>query len=525
MREALPTGVDGETRGDEAPVVIDQGESQYPLARGRRVIDVVDERRRRLRARVETRPTYKWWVLFSVLSGLFATGLTITVLTAALPFIRDEFGASTASVSWVVAAPFLLRAVFVPAFGKVGDLWGRKRTWVWGFALSTLFSFVAGFAPNIGFLIGARVLSAVAGAAVAPSSMALIAEAFEPEERVKALGWWSATIAISPLAGVVAGGFLIDAFSWRWLFYGQFPFGVAALVLGVVVLRDSRSPERQRFDLAGAALSIVALAALMIVFNQGVERGWTSPVIMASAVLGVLTLAAFVVVELRSPHPVLPVHYFRSRRFTAALTLNYFAQFLYMGGFFITSLMMRDVFLYSAVGVSLAVAPRAASLGVMGPLAGNLTSKIGGKTLAVLGMTFIVVSSFVLAGIGPESSYVMEILPGLVLAGFGLGLVTPQAAATVTNESAPGDLASASGALNMFVAVGQSMGIAIMQALVTAHADGTTAVAADYSYSFRLAGIICAVGIVAGFFIPMWPGRSEAKRPEGEAQAPPTAAR
>ena len=494
------------TRIEETPVVIDVGESNVPVAR--RVIQVVDERRRDLRSRVEARDSYRWWVLFAVLSGLFATGLTITVLTAALPFIRDEFGASTSSASWVVAAPFLLRAVFVPAFGKVGDLWGRKRTWVAGFALSTLFSFAAGFAPGIGFLIGARVLSAVAGAMVAPSSMALIAEAFDAEERVKALGWWSATIAVSPLIGVVAGGFLVDALSWRWLFYGQFPFGVAALVLGIVVLKDSRAPVRQRFDLTGAALSIVGLSALMLAFNQGVEWGWTSGVILASAAIGVLTLAAFVVVELRSDHPVLPVQYFRSPRFVGAVTLNFFAQFLYMGGFFITSFMMRDVFGYAAAGVSLAVAPRAASLGLFGPVGGNLTSRVGGRRLAVTGMTSIVASSFVLAQVGPESSYLLGILPGLVLAGIGLGFVTPQSAATVTNESDQGDLASASGALNMFVSVGQSMGIAVMAALVTAHAGGAQASAADYSYAFSVAGAVCALGIPAALLLPQWPGRS-----------------
>lgn len=512
---------------DEAPVVIDEGETQLAIQPPlRRAYLALDDRRRHARARVEARPTYRWWVLGSVLAGLFATGWTITSLTAALPFIREEFGTTNAAVSWVVAAPFLLRSVFVPAFGKMGDLAGRKRVWVWGFALTTLFNVMSGFAPGIGFLILTRILAAIAGAAVAPTSMALIAEAFDPEERVKALGWWSATIAVSPLVGVVTGGFMIEAFSWRWLFYSQFPFGVVALVLGVVVLRESRSPVRQGFDYAGAGLSVLGLGALLIVFNQGETWGWGSGAIVGAGMTAVVGLAAFVVVELRSPHPVIPIQYFRKARFVAALVMNAFGQFAYMGAFFITSLMLRDVFGYAAAAVSLAVAPRAASLGIMGPLGGQLTHRLGGKTLAVAGMTFIVASNLMLAAVDPGTVYLTGILPGLVIAGFGLGLIGPQAAVTVTNAADPGDLAAVSGAQAMFVSVGQSMGIAVMQVLVAVHAGGSGAAASgDYSFSYLVGAVICSVGLVAAFFIPMRPADNlESERGEGAPEGPFTTA-
>lgn len=507
-----PRAAPGETRGDtpdEAPVVIDEGETQLAVVRaGRHVARRVDARSREARAKVERSDRYRWWVLGSVLAGLFATGWTITSLTAALPFIREELDTTNTAVSWVVAAPFLLRAVFVPAFGKAGDLLGRKRVWVWGFGLSTAFNLLSGFAPDIGTLVVTRVLAAVAGAAVMPSSMALIADAFHPSERPKAMGWWAATIAVSPLAGVVTGGFLIEAFSWRWLFFSQFPLGMFALAIGVVVLRESRAPERQRFDYAGAALSVVGLSALLVVLNQGAAWGWTSTRILAAAAVSVVGLVTFTVVELRSDHPVLPVQYFRSVRFTAAVAMNYFGMFAYMGAFFITSLMLRDVFAYTAAGVALAVAPRAASLGVMGPLGGTFTQRLGGKTLAFAGMVLIVVSMFLLAAIDPGSSYVVDILPGLVIAGFGLGLVGPQASATVTNEAEPGDLSAASGALSMFISVGQSMGITVMQALVTMRTTGPGPPDSEaYSFAYLAGGVICSAGLLAALFIPMWPGR------------------
>lgn len=514
---ARPTNERADERFDEAPVVLDEGETQVAVVRAYRALDA---RRRDARARVERRPSYKWWVLGAVLSGLFATGWTITSLTAALPFIRDEFGTGNAAVSWVVAAPFLLRSVFVPAFGKMGDLAGRKRVWMYGFAASSLFNVLSGFAPDIGFLIATRVLAAVAGAAVAPTSMALIAEAFEPEERVKAMGWWSATIAVSPLVGVISGGFLIEAFSWRWLFYSQFPFGVVALVLGAIVLRESKAPVRKRFDYPGAVLSVVGLGSLLLVCNQGVDWGWTSPGILTALVVAVVGLVAFAYVEVHSDSPVLPIHYLRDIRFMAAVVMNAFGQFAYMGSFFITSLMFRDVFAYTAAGVSLAVAPRAAALGIMGPIGGNFTKKLGGRRMAVAGMICIVGSTFMLATVRADTSYLVGILPGLVIAGFGLGLIGPQASATVTNVADRGDLAAASGALAMFVSAGQSIGIALMQAMVALKAGGG-GVAADagaYSFSYMVAGFVSIIGLGAAFFIPRAPG---AAVPAAQAKLPP----
>lgn len=522
MSDGAGTAERREERHDQrVPVVVEEGETAVAIAPPplRRAVRAVDDRRREVRSRVEARPSYKWWVLFSVLAGLFATGWTITSLTAALPFIREEFDTSNAAMSWVVAAPFLLRAVFVPAFGKLGDLLGRKLVWTLGFGLSTVFNLLSGFAPTIGLLVATRVLAAIAGSAVMPSSMALIADAFSPEERPRAMGWWQATVAISPLAGVVTGGFLIEAFSWRWLFYSQFPLGIVAMILGIVILKESKAVVRQRFDYLGATLSVVGLSGLLIVLNQGADWGWTSPVLLASGALGVLAMAAFVIVEVRSDHPVLPVQYFRNVRFAAAITMNYFGMFAYMGAFFITSLMLRDVFAYTAAGVSLAVAPRAASLGLMGPLGGNLTHKLGGKTLAVSGMLLIVVSMFMLAAIDPGDGYVVHILPGLVLAGFGLGLIAPQASTTVTNEVEPDDYSAASGALSMFVSIGQSMGIAVMQVLVAVKATTQIPGSEAYSFSYLAGGLICAVGIVAAFFIPMRPGR---QRDEGPVMTPAT---
>lgn len=493
---------------DAPPVLIEEGELGRPVA---------VERRWQLGG-IRERSSYRWWVLFTVLSGLFATGLTITVLTTAVPFIRADFGSSLGAVAWVVSAPFLFRSIFVPAFGRASDRLGRRRVWLAGFGASTVFSLLCGFAPNVGLLIAFRALAAVAGAAVVPSSLALIADAFDPEERVKAFGWWSATIAVSPLLGVIVGGFVVEGLGWRWLFFAQFPFGIVAWLLGVVVLHESRGDASGPVDVKGSVLSIVGLGALMLVFNRGPvgSWSWSSPALLVSAAGALGALTAFVVVELRSPAPVLPIGYFRRRRFAGAVSANFCANFAYMGGFFITSLMLAEpgLFGYRADQVALAVSPRAASLGLMGPIGGYVAAAYGSRRAAVSGMGLIVVSMLALARLDGGSAY-LEVLPGLVLSGFGLGLVGPPTAAAVTNEAHSGDLAAASGALNMGASIGSSLGIASMQAVLLAAAGNGEPGAGAYSAAFLFGAVMSAFGLFAAWGLGPKDGAEPRRRSRG----------
>jgi len=443
---------------------------------------------------------YRWLVLITVCTGVFASGLTITALTTAVPFIRRDFGTSFAAISWVVSAPFLFRSIFIPAFGKVADRWGRRSTWMWGSVLTAVLSLGCGFAPSVGWLIALRAASAIASAAVVPASLALISVEFVAHERVKAFGWWSASTALSPVLGVVLGGLVVEAFGWRWLFYGQFPFSALSVVAGAVVLRESKG-ERTRFDVWGTVLSVSGLGLVILAINRGPVGAWAwaSPQLVVCAVVSVSLVVAFVLVERRVVAPILPVHLFARRAFSAGVAANFFANFAYMGGFFITSLMLAepDLWGWSAGRVSLAVAPRALSLGIMGPVAGFLTARFGGRRTATAGMLLIAASMVVLATLEAGAGYGM-ILLGLVLSGFGLGLVGPPATAAVTNEAAADDLGAAGAAVNLGASFGSSVGIATMQAVTL-----TAAVSADapgmhaFSLAFEAGMIAALIGIVS----------------------------
>lgn len=443
---------------------------------------------------------YRWRVLLTVCAGLFASGLTVTALTTAVPFIRNDFGTSLAAITWVVSAPFLFRSIFVPAFGKVADRVGRRRTWLIGFAVSTGASLACGFAPSVGLLIVFRAIAAIGSAAVVPSSLALISVEFAPEERVKAFGWWSATAALAPVVGVVLGGLVIEAFGWRWLFFGQFPFGVLALILGFVVLHESRG-ERAPFDYGGTVLSILGLGGVILVLNRGPVGAWAwgSAEMLVVLLLAVGCLVAFVMVERRVQSPILLVDLFRRRPFTAGVSASFFGNFAYMGGFFITSLMLAepDLFGYQAGEVAWAVAPRAAALGLMGPVGGYLAARYGGRRTATIGMALVGVSMLMLASLDAGALYVW-ILPGLVVSGIGLGLVGPPSVAAVTNEAPSADLGAAGAAVNLGASFGSSMGIAVMQAVLVATAASAEAPGMHaYSMAFLAGAAATAIGMVA----------------------------
>ena len=448
----------------------------------------------------------RWRILLVVCSGLFATGLTITALTAAAPFIRDEFQTTRSTVSWVVTAPFLLRAVFVPAFGRASDIWGHRRTWLGGFAVTAFASLACGFAPNVGVLIALRCIAAIGSSAVMPSAMSLIVIAFPEKERSRALGWWSATTAFSPLLGVILGGFVVDVLSWRWLFWGQFPFSLGALMLGAAMLTETPRKRDASLGWLRAGLLVTGLSALLFAISQGEVWGWSSVPVSAAIIGAPIVLALFARLDGASSEPLLPLGYLKRRPFLGASVANFWAMFCYMGAFYLVSEMLADVYAYSPAEVSLAVSPRAASLGIMGPIAGGLIARYGERLIGVTGMVCITVSMFALAVIEPGFAY-WQLLLGLIIAGFGLGMISPAAASTVANETDAGDYGAASGMLSTVVAFGQSVGIAVLTALVTMHAHHADPTPGDYSWAFQVGGWLCAIGVVAAFWLPKGLGK------------------
>src|SRR5439155_1755142 len=208
---------------------------------------------RRYGRHVRESDRYRWWVLWTALAGLFATGFTITILAVSLGDVARDLGASETALTWTVTGPFLALALSMPLFGKIGDVRGHRRVYLIGLAGFTVATFLTALAWNGSSLIAIRTLGAIPGAATGPASMALIMRAFPEEDRVKAMGWWSLVGAGAPVLGLVAGGPLVDAIGWRAIFLLQTPIALVALLVAIPILHETPRKERESIDYAGAA--------------------------------------------------------------------------------------------------------------------------------------------------------------------------------------------------------------------------------------------------------------------------------
>src|SRR3954470_11963579 len=279
----------------------------------------------------------KWWTLAAVSIATFMLLLDITVVNAALPSIHDDLGGSFADLQWVVDAYTLALAAVVLMAGSVADRGGRKRTFVVGLGIFSVASLAIAVSPSTGFLIAARGVQGIGGAIMFALSLALVAQEFKPgRERGLAMGVYGATIGIAVATGPLVGGALTDSLGWESVFYLNVPIGIAAIVMTLARVRESRDPRAAGTDWPGTITFSAALFMLVLGLVRGNEDGWGSTPIVALLTGAVVLLVAFVVIELRSKDPMLPLDLFRNRSFTGvqiaafAVSSTLFALYLYL---------------------------------------------------------------------------------------------------------------------------------------------------------------------------------------------------
>jgi EmrB/QacA subfamily drug resistance transporter len=446
--------------------------------------------RLRLRDRVHASDRYATWVLATALTGMFSVGFTITVLAVSIRDIADDLGSSETALTWVVSGPLLAVALTMPLFGKLGDVRGHRRLYLAGFAAFTVFTASCALAWDAPSLVVLRVVAAIGGSATAPASMALIMQAFPAGDRVKAMGWWSLVGAGAPVIGVVAGAPLVDAFGWRSIFVAQAPLSLAALVLAAVVLRETPRRPHEPVDAAGAALLALATVSALLALDRGSALGWSSPLVVACAAVAAPAFAAFVRVERRAAHPLLPLEFFSRRNFTAPLLAQFGSNFAYMGGFIITPFLTRDVFGYSLRATGYVMLFRPVTFSLFAPVAGYLTVRVGERRAAVAGTLAVVVSMGVFA-LGAHLELVSLVVVGLVLSGLGLGASSPALVSSVANAVEERDLGVANAAQATVTQIGVVAGIQLMSAL-HAGGDGT----GPFVLAYLAGGAAAAVGVL-----------------------------
>jgi EmrB/QacA subfamily drug resistance transporter len=479
--------------------------------------------RDRLQRRATASDRYPWVVLVASLFGLLSVGFLITVLSVSIPEIADDLGTQKDVLTWVITGPILAFAVIGPAAGKVGDLYGSRRIYLISLVGVGVFAVLTAIAWDAGSLIAFRVLGAAVGAAVGPSSISMINKMFPPHRRALALGYWSFVAAGGPMLGVIVGGPAVEAFGWRLIFVAQIPLTILALVVGFLVLPETERRRDVRFDLAGSTLLALGVGALLVALNRGPILGWSHVVVVVGFALCPTFIAAFVWVERRIDHPLIPLRYFGRANFAFPIANQFFANFAYMGGFIISPLFVEAVLGYGPARTGFLMAPRPLAFAITGPIAGYVTMRIGERTNAVIGASLIVASMLGLAAVGEQTSDLF-IVGALVLSGIGMGTCAPAMAAAVANSVDERDLGVVAAAQQMMAQVGVVAGIQILQTVQAAR-EPIDGVAGSYHAAFYVGALAAGLGVVAALFVRSTRRglrRSEPERRRGTLEGAPS---
>ncbi len=422
----------------------------------------------RLRARLITDDNRRWWTLGAMCFALFMVMLDNTVVNVALPSIQEDLGASISGLEWTINAYTLSFAVLLVTGGRLGDLFGRRRVFLFGVVTFAAASALIGLSQTQAQLVAFRALQGVGAAFMMPATLSIITQAFPPEERGKAIGTWAGVSALALAIGPVVGGALVESVSWQSIFFLNLPVAVLAVVVTLFATRESRDETAPpRIDLPGTALLTVGLAALVLALVEGNSWGWGSPGILALLATAVLGLTAFVVVELRIASPMVDFSFFRSRSFLGANVVAFVVSFAMLAMFFFMALYMQNVRGYDALEAGVRFLPSTAVIIVVGPIAGRLADRVGPRPLMTIGLLTVAVSLFWQGHLAPDTSYMSTLMPAFVLMGLGMGLVMSPMSLAAMNSVDRTKAGVASGVLSMSRMVGGTFGVAAMGALIT----------------------------------------------------------
>ena len=470
-------------------------------------------------------PQGKWVLLTTVLGSSMAL-VDSTVVNVALPRIGRDLDADLAALQWTVNAYMLTLAGLILLGGSLGDRYGRRKIFVLGVVWFAAASLLCGLAPNAGVLIAARALQGIGGALLTPGSLALIQASFHPDDRARAVGLWSGFGGIGAAVGPFLGGWLVDGPGWRWVFLINVPMALVCAPIAVRHVPESADGRTHgRFDVLGAALGAIALALVTYALIEASDG--SLPVVIVTAVAGVAAGVAFVYVEKRSPDPMMPPGIFASRQFTAVnlVTLCVYAAF--SGFFFLTALQLQVVAGYSALEAGTALLPTTALMLLFSARSGELAQRIGPRIPLTVGPLLCAAAMLLMLRVGPDASYLADVVPALLVMGAGMVILVAPLTATVLASVDTARAGLASGINN---AAARAAGLIAVAALPLLAGMGSEAYrsATAFDHAFDRAMGWCAGVLVVGSVLAFATVRRpppDCRRPEcithGSITAPP----
>ena len=408
------------------------------------------------------------WTLLIVSIGLFMCVLDNLVVTVALPSIHRDLGASMQTLEWTVNAYVLSYAVLLMTGAALGDRFGRRRMFVIGILLFTVASAGSALAPNMGVLIATRALQGVGGAIVTPLTLTLLASTFEEKKRGLAIGVWSGISGIAVALGPLVGGAVIQLSSWHWIFWINVPVGLALAPTAARMLDESFGSERG-LDLPGLGLVSTGLFGLIFGLIRAQTLGWGSLEVVVSLSAGAVLLAGFVVQELRTDDPMLPMGFFKKRAFSVTNVVSLSMYFGMFGSIFFMSQYLQNVLGNSALQAGIKMLVWTGSTMLVAPLAGYFSEKLGSRFFMVAGLTLQAIALGWLASEAKiDQSYTSMLMP-FICGGSGMALVFAPSANAILSSVRTEQAGQASGANNAIRELGGVLGISVLSTVFSSH--------------------------------------------------------
>jgi MFS transporter, DHA2 family, multidrug resistance protein len=410
-----------------------------------------------------------WLTAIAVMFGTFMVVLDTTVVNVSLSHIAGSLSASIEESTWVLTSYIAANAIILPMTGWLATFFGRKRLLILSVIGFTVASMFCGIAPNLPVLILFRIIQGATGGVMQPLSQAVLLEAFPPQDRGKAMGFWGLGIVVAPILGPVLGGWLTDNYSWRWVFYINIPVGVVSVILTRMFVFDPAYLKRVRtnIDYWGLVLLAVGFGALQIVLDKGQEEDWfSSRLIITLAIASVAGLIIFCWRELRSNDPILDLHVFRHRTFSIGVGLMTMMGLVLFGSLILLPVMLQTLYGYPSLQAGIAMAPRGLGSFVAMPLVGLITARMDARKLVALGFALGAGTLFWLGSISLQSGYWDFFWPQ-VLQGFAIGLLFVPLTTATMDGLAREEIGNASTLFNLMRNVGGGVGIAMISTLLT----------------------------------------------------------
>lgn len=410
----------------------------------------------------------RWWVLAVISLAQLMVVLDATIVTVALPDAEASLNMSEANRQWVVTAYALTFGALLLLGGRIADFWGRKRAFMAGMVGFAIASALGGAAQNEAMLFGARALQGVFAALLAPAALALLAVTFtDAAERAKAFAVYGGISAGGSAIGLLLGGVLTEYASWRWCLLVNVPIAVASIAVAMPLLRESRAEGNTRYDIPGAIVVTLGLAALVYGFTRAAEESWTDGITVTMLIAGVLLIALFVVIQQRSAHALLPLRIVLDRNRGGSLLAMLLIGAAFIGSTLFMIYYMRIVLGYGAVKAGAGALGITVGVFITAGASAALLPKIGPRIPLVVGGLLCAGGTFWLTFVTIERQYLTHVLPGMVLIGLGLGLVFTAVSSTALIGVEEHDAGAASALINAVQQVGGALGTALLNSVAT----------------------------------------------------------